>query len=95
VDCSSNRGDAGQASPFRNAGGNLVCTISRAPNAVPVAINGAAYYQIGPDSLFPDPAPPVSDPNSRYELTIVATLRDNTTGALFEFSFDPEMDVNN
>jgi hypothetical protein len=94
VDCSPRgNGGAGQASPFRNGAGSLICTLSRAPDATGVAINGDDYSLIGPERVFADPTFPSGD--SRYELTIVAVLRDRTTGDLFEFSYDPEMDVNN
>jgi len=94
VDCSPRgNGGAGQASPFRNGSGSLICTLSRPPDDTGVAINGNNYSLIGPEMVFADPTFPSGD--SRYELTIIATLRDRTSGDLFEFSYDPEMDVNN
>ena len=93
VDCSARGSGAGQASPFRNAAGDLVCTFSRPPDATGVLLPEGTYSQIGPERVFQDPVFPTGI--SRYELTIIATLRDVATGELFEFSYDPEMDVEN
>ncbi len=93
VDCSARGNGAGQASPFRDGGGNLVCTIFDAPTARGVQIGTDRYSQIGPFDVFVDPA--FGNGHSRYELTIVARLEDNATNEVFEFSYYPEMDVDN
>src|SRR5436190_23275430 len=52
VDCSPHgNGGAGQASPFRNSSGSLICTLSRSPDATGVSINGSDYSLIGPERV--------------------------------------------
>jgi hypothetical protein len=94
VDCSAKGKNAGQASPFQG-GGRMLCTISGAPNPVVGLLdedgNLRHYSTLGPLDLFRDSTNKISE----YELTIVATLQENGTGNLFDFSIDPEMDVDN
>jgi hypothetical protein len=92
LDCSARGNGAGQASPFRNDAGDLVCTISEEPTRS-MSTTGGVYDIIQPRRVFRDPSFP-SGP-SRYELTIVATLREKATDRRFQFSYDPEMDVDN
>jgi hypothetical protein len=98
VDAAAKSRHAGQASPFRDpAGTNLVCAVSGPAGPVlNVVTSGGAtrfYQTIGPIQLFQDPTQPLDI--SEYELTVVATLQDAVTGDSFQFSNDPEMDVDN
>src|SRR5436309_7802163 len=43
VDCSARGSGAGQASPFRNAAGDLVCTFSRPPDATGVLLRSEEH----------------------------------------------------
>jgi hypothetical protein len=90
---------SGQASPFRDSTGtNLVCSISGPPFGpvltVTTSSGASRYYQtLGPIQLFQDATQPHGI--SEYELTVVATLQDAATGISYQFSDDPEMDVDN
>ena len=94
VSCSpKGNGGANQASPFRD-GGKVDCAFNRAP-AGPVVFNGRNYFEIGPLDVFQDPGS-IGGGRSRYELTVVATVEDlSNPGTYYEFSLDPEMDVQN
>jgi hypothetical protein len=98
VDSSAKSRHAGQASPFRDpTGTNLVCMISGplGPVLTVTTPSGASrfYQTIGPIQLFQDPTQPAGI--SEYELTVVATVQDAVTGISYQFSNDPEMDVDN
>ena len=75
----------------------MLCTISGPPNPVVGLLDEDGqlrhYSTLGPLDLFRDSTLP--NKISEYELTIVTTLQDNVTGAFFDFSIDPEMDVDN
>ena len=76
----------------------MLCTISGPPNAAVVGLidedgNLRHYSTLGPLDLFRDSTLP--NKISEYELTIVATVQENATGNFFDFSIDPEMDVDN
>ena len=97
VDCSVKGKNAGQSSPFQG-GGRMLCTISGPPNAAVVGLidedgNLRHYSTLGPLDLYRDSTLP--NKISEYELTIVTTLQDNVTLEEFDFSIDPEMDVDN
>ena len=96
VDCSAKTKSAGQSSPFRG-NGRMLCTISAPPaTTVPITDSDGVvrYFAIlGLLDLNQDATVPTDI--SEYELTIVATLADSSTGNLYVFSIDPEMDVDN
>jgi hypothetical protein len=97
-------------SPFRIGGGSKPNTVLLANQAGAggtltfTAFNGSGTPQTGgPDQGFPymaavkDIPPGASSPNraiSEYEATVVASVTD-ASGNLWQFGFDPEVDVNN
>lgn len=90
---------AGQASPFRDGSTpqRMLCMLSSEPlvgtKTLKIHNVDRVFRRIGPYDVYPDTD--FAPDNSEYELTIIATLVDDSGSIPYQFSYDPEMDVNN
>jgi hypothetical protein len=80
-----------------NSGGAGGTTSFTAYNSSGTPTSGGPYQGFPYQTIVADVAPPGGGPNravSQYESVVVASVTDGS-GNLWQFGFDPEMDVNN